>query len=183
MLWDIHALGLRRNLRTGNSTGIDTAWGVRSGTGLRLCSLMLLLGMAARVNHSATVKELSCPSLLCRHMPRVRLSIDIDLFCTFLPNFAPLRLTYLGLCNTLLIWTKFHFSQFNAHLATCCRHGRLQRGTCLLPLSEPASKRERKGERDREPCLRADTHTHTHSAHLSLHLSREGQRDFIFLSP
>lgn len=183
MLWDIHALGLRRNLRTGNSTGIDTAGGTRSGTGLRLCSLMLLLGMAARVNHSATVKELSCPSLLCRHMPRVRLSIDIDLFCTFLPNFAPLRLTYLGLCNTLLIWTKFHFSQFNAHLATCCRHGRLQRGTCLLPLSEPASKRERKGERDREPCLRADTHTHTHSAHLSLHLSREGQRDFIFLSP
>lgn len=183
MLWDIHASGLRRNMRTGNSRGIDTAWGIRSGTGLRLCYLMLLL--AARVNHSATVKELSCPSLLCRHMPRVRLSIDIDLFCTFLANFAPLRLTYLGLCNTLLIWTKFHFSQFNAHLATCCRHGRLQRGTCLLPLSEPASERVRERESETESLVseRTHTHTHTHSAHLSLHLSREGQRDFIFLSP
>lgn len=95
-------------------------------------------------------------------MPRVRSSIDIDLFCTFLANFAPLRLTYLGLCNTLLIWTKFHFSQFNAHLATCCRHGRLQRGTCLLPLSEPASGRQR----EREPCLRADIHTRTHTRHI-----------------
>lgn len=168
MLWDIHALGLRRNLRTGNSTGIDTAWGVRSGTGLRLCRLMLLAGMAARVNHSATVKELSCPSLLCRHMLRVCLSIDIDLFCTFLPNFAPLRLTYLGLCNTLLIWTKFHFSQFNAHLATCCRHGRLQRGTCLLPLSEPAREQEREKGRARQRALSPSGHTHAHTLGTSI---------------
>lgn len=149
------------------------AWDV--GLGLRL-----LLRLPESITWRRLRSSLAPHCWHRQHMWRVRSAIDIDLFCTFLANFAPPSLTYLGLCNTLLIWTKIHFSQFNAHLATCCRHGRLQCGTCLLPAK---SRLRADTATQRHTHMRTRIRTHTLSAHLSLHLSREGQRDFIFLSP